>query len=513
MTTEPPGPVIDRSAAGFDHSERAADRRARADRARRHHRMFPSGSLRDGRDEEASRNRSEQMAVAETVLLRVWDLLVVLLVLVLSGAFGAGSRATVARVLVGALALAAIHGTGGYRRTLWLREHPLEVMGRLLIASTIVGWSQVLVTLGLGLHDRFTPLIITWLVLPIAWYAGRQVAKFAHRARPERILVVGTGVVARRVIELSTRPGSTSVVVGCLADGASAHNDEGPPLLGAIEQLPGLLAHGGIDRVIVAFSSRRDYDTLDVLRSCAGYRGAVDIVPRFFDFVGPGARVYSADGLAFLSIPGRRAGRAGAALKRAFDLIGATILLVVLSPLLLAIAVAVLLASGPPVLFRQRRIGMQGTPFSIVKFRTLHDDDIPPQENGGLELAPEAIAAHVERAKQEAARRATRVGAFLRKTSLDELPQLFNVLVGEMSLVGPRPLSPLEDATLEGWEVLRREVRPGITGLWQVSGRSEISWEDRINLDYSQVRHWSFWLDLHVLADTLRAVLHRRGAE
>ena len=105
------------------------------------------------------------------------------------------------------------------------------------------------------------------------------------------------------------------------------------------------------------------------------------------------------------------------------------------------------------------------------------------------------------------------MGASLRKTSLDELPQLFNVLVGQMSLVGPRPLSPLEDAVLDGWELLRREMRPGITGLWQVSGRSEVSWEHRINLDYRQVRHWSLLADVQVMADTVRAVLRRHGAE
>ena len=93
------------------------------------------------------------------------------------------------------------------------------------------------------------------------------------------------------------------------------------------------------------------------------------------------------------------------------------------------------------------------------------------------------------------------------------MPQLFNVLGGQMSLVGPRPLSPSEDAVLSGWELMRRDMRPGITGLWQVSGRDEISWEDRINLDYRQVRHWSLSLDLHVLTDTIRAILRHRGAE
>jgi lipopolysaccharide/colanic/teichoic acid biosynthesis glycosyltransferase len=181
--------------------------------------------------------------------------------------------------------------------------------------------------------------------------------------------------------------------------------------------------------------------------------------------------------------------------------------------LLALIAIAIVLDSGRPVVFRQQRIGRHGVPFSILKFRTLVP--APEQEAplGALEFTPASIALHVERAKQEAVRRATRVGAFLRRTSLDELPQLFNVLSGHMSLVGPRPLSALEDATLEGWEALRREVRPGITGLWQVSGRSEVSWGERVNLDYRQVRHWSMYSDIQVLADTVGAVMRQRGAE
>jgi exopolysaccharide biosynthesis polyprenyl glycosylphosphotransferase len=450
---------------------------------------------------------------ADALLLGGWDLVATLVVFAATSDLGSGLRGWIAKVLASLLALMVINGVGGYRRTIWLREHPVDVIQRLLVASTILAWSVVLVTLALGLRTRLAPLIITWVALPIAWYAGRRAATLARRARPERILIVGTGAVAHRVTELSRRPGNASVVVGCLDDGFATESTDGAPILGGIDQLPHLLGEGGIDRVIVAFSSRADYDTLDVLRRCGSYRGTVDIVPRFFEFVGPKSMMYRADGLAFLSIPARQIARAEATIKRAIDIVASCILLVALSPLLLIIAVAILLDSGPPVLFRQRRIGRHGAPFSIVKFRTLTRPTETPWEGAALELTPESIALHVEQAKRDAARRATRVGALLRETSLDELPQLFNVLVGHMSLVGPRPLSPLEDAALEGWELLRRDMRPGITGLWQVSGRSEVSWKNRINLDYYQVRHWSLSSDLHVLADTVRAVLRRRGAE
>jgi exopolysaccharide biosynthesis polyprenyl glycosylphosphotransferase len=464
---------------------------------------------------------------SEGVLLRLWDLAAILVAFTAAGAFGGGVRGASAKLIVSLLALAVLGGKGAYRRTSWLREHPVDVTRRLVAASTIVGWVTVLVTLGLGRKLHLGSLIIPWLALPTVWFVGRRIASLARTARPERILIVGNGVVARRVRDLSRRPASASVIVGCLDDGvpmpvgeagAPASRDssfaasisDDPPILGGIEDLPRILSGHAIDRVVVAFSSRRDYETLDVLRSCASYGGTVDIVPRFFDFVGPEALTYRTDGLAFVSVPGRQMSRGSSLLKRLIDIAGAGILIVAVSPLMLIIAVAILLDGGRPVLFRQRRIGMHGVPFSILKFRTLRPAAVPAREGAGLQLTRVSIGLHVDEAKREAARRATRIGAFLRRTSLDELPQLVNVIVGDMSLVGPRPLSPLEDAVLDGWESLRRDVRPGITGLWQVSDRTATTWESRVNLDYAHVRHWSWSADLHVLADTVRAVLRRR---
>jgi exopolysaccharide biosynthesis polyprenyl glycosylphosphotransferase len=513
--SEPTRPVIDRGASSGRHKPEL--RLLREPFTRRKGESSPAQAETnrvDDRGLELLAPMRSRGSIAEAMLLGTWDLFATLLALVLTGAFGGGVRGSVVRVLVSLGALVFLRVAGAYRRTAWLREHPLELIGQLLVASTALAWGGVLVTMALGLRYHLGPLVISWLVLPVAWFVGRRVAKRLRVARPERILIVGTGIVAERVIELSRRVDSTSLVVGCLDDGESRHRSpDGPPLIGGIDQLPRVLAQGGVDRVIVAFSERSDHETLDVLRSCASYHGAVDIVPRFFDFVGPRVGMYSDDGMAFLSIPARHMGRGGRIMKRAFDMLAASVLLVALAPLLAVIAMAILVDSGGPVLFRQRRIGMHGTTFSILKFRTLTPADGPVHDPGTLALTPGSIAAHVEQAKQEASRRATRVGAFLRKTSLDELPQLLNVLVGQMSLVGPRPLSPLEDAALDGWESLRRDVRPGITGLWQVSGRSEISWENRINMDYSQVRHWSLASDLQVLIDTVRAVWHRRGAE
>ncbi len=450
----------------------------------------------------------------EVALVAAWDLATVMAALSITGALGGSTRGWIARGLLALLSVCAISAVDGYRRTSWLLQHPVQIVGRLMLASTFVAWGAVLAAQALGLPNTPGRLIVVWLTAPVAWDASRQAARvLRRRALPERILIVGGGVVADRVVKLARRPASAAVVVGCVSDATQPAAPGGPPLLGTIDQLPHVLASRDIDRVIVAFSAGRDSRTLDVLRSCSAYRGSVDIVPRFFDLLGPRALTYDADGLAFLSVPGRHFTRGRALLKRAIDFAGAAALLIVLSPILLGISAAILIDSGSPVLFRQRRIGVRGRTFSILKFRTLNPDCAAGGEIEALELTPGSIGVHVEQAKQDAAKRATRVGAFLRKTSLDELPQLFNVLVGQMSLVGPRPLSPLEDAVLDGWELLRREMRPGITGLWQVSGRSEVSWEHRINLDYRQVRHWSLLADVQVMADTVRAVLRRHGAE
>jgi len=443
-------------------------------------------------------------------VLCAWDALVAALALGLGGAFtgaGAGLITWLAVALAVPLPLSV---AGAYRPSSWLREHPIEMMGGLAVTAAVVAWIAVLLAQLTGARVHLGALSGAWLALPLGWYLGRRTATVAwRRRRPERILVVGGGEVADRVLALARRTGAC--VLGRLDDARTGA--QGVPVLGGIEALPRALDELDVDRLVIAFSTRRDYDTLEVLRSCTEFRGTVDIVPRFFDYLGPTATMYSTDGMPFLSIPGRRVTRGRALVKRAIDLIGAGLLLIALSPVLLLITLAIFADSGRPIIFRQRRVGLHGRRFMIFKFRTLAPAEGPAPDVGALELTPESIALHVEQAKQEAVSRATRVGGLLRRTSLDELPQLLNVLLGHMSLVGPRPLSPLEDATLEGWELLRREVRPGITGLWQVSGRSEVSWSERVNLDYRQVRHWSLYSDMKVLSDTIGAVIRQRGAE
>ncbi len=195
------------------------------------------------------------------------------------------------------------------------------------------------------------------------------------------------------------------------------------------------------------------------------------------------------------------------ALKRTFDVIGATLLLALLSPLLLAITLAVRLTSRGPVLFHSMRRGIGQRPFACLKFRTMHVD--AEESQADLEELNEATGALFKIRRDP---RLTPIGQMLRRFSLDELPQLVNVLRGEMSLVGPRPLPERDYEMLEDWHRKRYLVLPGLTGLWQVSGRSELDFDDLVHLDFIYLENWSLALDLTILLKTIPAVFTRRGA-
>ena len=202
----------------------------------------------------------------------------------------------------------------------------------------------------------------------------------------------------------------------------------------------------------------------------------------------------------------RRRGGFAMAIKRAVDLVGALLLIALLSPLLLVIAVLVKLDSQGPILFRQRRIGRDGLGFSMLKFRTMVD---------GAD-AQKAMLWHLNQAaeglfKIDGDPRVTRVGRWLRATSLDELPQLLHAVTGKMSLVGPRPLVPEEDARITGANRRRLQMRPGMTGVWQVNGASSIPINEMVVLDRYYLEDWSLWLDCRLLAQTASHVLLRRG--
>jgi exopolysaccharide biosynthesis polyprenyl glycosylphosphotransferase len=316
----------------------------------------------------------------------------------------------------------------------------------------------------------------------------------------DRVLVVGSGQVADAVCARLGRVGDVEVL--------GLVDDDPPPgsaVVGGLADLPALCQGLGVDRVVVAFSRTPSHETAEMLRSLAGWV-PISVVPRFFELVSWRSQVEELHGLPVIDVAPPRLGMWASFGKRTFDVVVSAVGLFLLAPVLAAIAIGVKLSSPGPVFFRQLRSGRGGRPFAIFKFRTMVD---------GADTHREALWSSSDGDglfKMREDPRVTRLGSWLRKTSLDELPQLFNVLIGHMSLVGPRPFTLSESSEINGWAARRFEVRPGMTGLWQVSGRSELSWQDLRRLDYIYVASWSFWWDLKILWQTPSIVSRRQGA-
>ncbi|MGA2474613.1 MAG: sugar transferase, partial [Acidimicrobiales bacterium] len=198
--------------------------------------------------------------------------------------------------------------------------------------------------------------------------------------------------------------------------------------------------------------------------------------------------------------------------KRAFDLCISSAVLLAMSPLLLVVAVAVKLSSPGPVFFRQIRLGRNAEPFEVIKFRSMTiDTEAAPSGEAAPEVDDPNVPLHELRKKKSETGRITQFGAFLRRTGMDEIPQFINVFKGDMSVVGPRPFIPSE-SNVEGWATRRFDVRPGITGLWQVSGRNDLTSNDLVQLDHLYVASWSLWWDLKIMFETPMTMARGTGS-
>ena len=260
-----------------------------------------------------------------------------------------------------------------------------------------------------------------------------------------------------------------------------------------------------IHRVVVAPTTTDQGEVLNLIRAAKALGLKVSLLPRMLEVVGSSVEF---DDLAGLNVMGvRRFGltRSSWLVKRATDVVGSLVGLALLGPLLVLIAIAIRLDSRGPVLFRQHRVGRDGQIFEMLKFRTMVAD--AERRKGELEEQNEAEGLF----KIADDPRITRVGRRLRRSSLDELPQLVNVLRGEMSLVGPRPLVLADDQHVQGWYRRRLHLTPGMTGRWQVLGSARIPLQDMVKLDYLYVANWSVWGDMKILLRTVGFVLGRRG--
>ena len=350
-----------------------------------------------------------------------------------------------------------------------------------------------------------TPLLL------LARYIDR---KTLHVARTQgrlsiRMIALGSPQAVREIVEVLDRsPWMGYQVVGmCVPVGQQA-DEAGVPVLGDVDDVRHLATELQVDGVIVAggsYSSAADLRRLGW--ALQGLELDMLVVPSLTDIAGPRVHMRHVAGLPFVQVEEPQSDRAGGWAKRTFDLVVAGILLVLLSPVLLLVAALIRLQDGGPALYRQRRVGADGAPFEMIKFRSMVAD--------AESLLPELAHANEHDGVLFKIRddpRVTRVGRFIRKFSIDELPQLFNVLGGEMSLVGPRPPLVDEYERYEQDTHRRLLVRPGMTGLWQVSGRSDLPWSEAVRLDLYYVDNWSMIIDLVIMIKTVKAVLVSRGA-
>ncbi|MGZ4262299.1 MAG: sugar transferase [Solirubrobacteraceae bacterium] len=334
-------------------------------------------------------------------------------------------------------------------------------------------------------------------------FTGWILAQAGYR---RRAVLVGSGKHLDEVAHaLASRARAAVDVVGYFS--LTPRPQNGLRSLGELDQLPEVLTNERIQEVIIAdpdFPQERAVELVDV---CHQRGVAVHIAPSTMEILIDRAEFVPGQTVPLFTLRPPVFEGIDFALKRGFDLVMSIISLVILSPVLLAIALAVRLSSRGPVIYRSVRPGMAGKPFHCFKFRTMREHADQVQDD--LESLNEKSGA-LFKIRQDP--RLTPIGGFLRRYSLDELPQLVNVVRGEMSLVGPRPLPMRDFERLEEWHKKRYLVLPGITGLWQVSGRSELDFDDLVRLDFLYLEHWSVLLDLQILLKTIPAVLSRRGA-
>lgn len=418
------------------------------------------------------------------------------------------------------VAPATIHVMGGYETsTRPLGSGPLD-LGRLMLVAGTMLWILDLIIQWRALDADLTALAVAWPLLGCGWFAGRLIGRRRLSLHPQSALVVGTGPTAERVVEITRRHPEHGVRVLGLVDDHPGETAPGmPPVLGGLDELQDLMGRYDARRVIVAFGNAPHERVLEQLRRITHQPGVrVQIVPRLWELVDHDAHVDALGGLALLESTPVRPTHVRNAVKRLLDIVGAGVGLIIAAPVMAVVALLIRLDSSGSAVFHQVRIGRGGREFKIAKFRTMFIDadsrglaaKLVAADTEGYSV--DDIAAAVAEMKQADDPRITRIGRFLRKTSLDELPQLWNVLRGDMSIVGPRPLRPFEVATLEDWQHRRHDVRPGITGTWQVLGRSDITWEERMQMDYSYARNQTLRQDLRVLARTAQVVVGGKGS-
>jgi exopolysaccharide biosynthesis polyprenyl glycosylphosphotransferase len=439
--------------------------------------------------------------------LMVADAVAALLALVLSAALDSNITIELSVLLGLPLVNVASKLTGLYDRDeLLIRKTTFDEAPALFQLATLyalVVWMLDGVILGTTLH---TPaVLVLWFSLWAFGLLCRRIARYAaSRAVPvERLLVIGDAATYARIAEKLDMDDSHAHLVGRVPLQRAAGSGEERPI--DRDTMRELVREMNVHRVMVAPSQVNPQVTLDLIRAAKAAGVRVSIVPHVFDVVGHSVVFDDLHGLTVLGVREFALSRSSHAVKRGFDLCGAGFLLMAVAPVMALIAVAIKLDTRGPVLFRQERVGKAGRRFRICKFRTM----VPDAEERKAELMVFNEANGLFKIERDP--RITRVGRLLRKTSLDELPQLFNVVAGQMSLVGPRPLILSEDEAITGYDRRRLRLTPGMTGHWQILGSSRVPLHEMVKIDYLYVTTWSLFEDIKILVRTVPYMLARKG--
>lgn len=432
------------------------------------------------------------------------DVLAAVLVALLVSGWVDGGRLASA-VLVLPLLVIGVHAVNGMyeRDEKLINKSTLDEAPAIFQAATLVAVLALLFDRVL-LDTTVDPVTVvaTWIGLAVIVTTCRVAARAVVREvmPPERCLVVGDHAHGRRLAQrLSEEPKVKVKLAGVL---------DLPEESGAVEthqRLAAMVSARDVHRVVIVADAGAPQQELQTIQAAKALGVKVSVMPRVLEVLGSSATYDYINGLTLLGLPRFGLSRASKLTKRSLDVLGSLLLLTAFLPVMGAIAAAVKLTSPGPVLFRQTRIGRGGEPFFMLKFRSMHDDADRLKDA----LRPRNEADGLFKIADDP--RITTVGRVLRRSSLDELPQLWNVLRGEMSLVGPRPLVPEEDGMIRGWHRRRLQLTPGMTGPWQVLGSARIPLREMVTIDYQYVDNWSLWGDIKIMLRTLGVMLARAG--
>ncbi|MBN1219708.1 MAG: sugar transferase [Anaerolineae bacterium] len=358
-------------------------------------------------------------------------------------------------------------------------------------------------------------VILSWLLVSFFVILGRfMMRRGVQRLRGSghfltTVLIVGANEEGQAIAHQLQGNLKAGIRVLGFADDTAVKSEvpSGIPVLGSIGALPTLVKKHNVQEIIVASTALRREQLINLFQTFDATDISIYMSSGLYELLTTGVEVHEVANVPLMSVNKVRLAGVDVILKRALDLVVSTAALIAFLPIISLIAVVIKLNSSGPIFYLRRVVGVGGKPFNALKFRTMYTD-----ADERLNRDPELRRQFEENFKLKDDPRVTSVGRILRTLSLDELPQLFNVLQGQMSLVGPRMITEPERTRYGKWSMNLATVKPGITGLWQVSGRSDISYDDRVRLDMHYIRNYSIWFDLHILWQTIPAVLKRRGA-